>query len=108
MFLLIAIVLLLVLPSPWAMIASLVCLALFAGEIAFWHRRVRHRRVGVGAETMIGARATAVTACRPNGQVRVQGEIWEARCPEGADPGDEVVVTALENLELVVERATST
>ena len=48
-----------------------------------------------------------VVACRPLGQVRIDGELWRARCEEGADPGDEIVVERLDpELLLVVRRAT--
>jgi membrane protein implicated in regulation of membrane protease activity len=39
--------------------------------------------------------------------VRLQGEIWRARCDEGAERGEHVRVTAIEELTLVVERAPS-
>jgi membrane protein implicated in regulation of membrane protease activity len=44
--------------------------------------------------------------CRPDGQVRLNGELWEARCAEGADRGETVRVTGREGLKLVVERVT--
>jgi membrane protein implicated in regulation of membrane protease activity len=103
-FFLIAIALLLVLPSPWNVVGFGVCFVLFVGEILFWNGRVRGRRAQVGAQTLIGQRATVVSACRPDGQVRVAGEIWHARCADGADPDDTVVVTARDRLTLVVER----
>jgi membrane protein implicated in regulation of membrane protease activity len=48
-----------------------------------------------------------VTPLRPNGQVRLNGELWEAVSDEGADPGDIVRVDAVEGLTLVVSRSTS-
>jgi membrane-bound serine protease (ClpP class) len=105
-FFVVAIVLLLVLPSPWGVIAFVAGLVLFAGEVGFWQRRVRGRRAQVGAHRLVGASATVVTSCRPDGQVRVRGEIWKARCQAGADPGDTVVVRTLEGLTLFVEPAT--
>jgi membrane-bound ClpP family serine protease len=101
-FFVVALVLLLVLPSPWGLVGFLVGLALFGGEITFWYRRMRGQRVAVGIETLVGKTGTVVTPCRPDGQVRLRGEIWDARCEEGADRGDEVVVTAQEKLRLVV------
>jgi membrane protein implicated in regulation of membrane protease activity len=41
----------------------------------------------------------------PEGQVRVAGELWRATCRGGAATGDEVVVTAVRELELEVEPA---
>ena len=41
-------------------------------------------------------------ACRPEGQVRIKGELWQARCEAGADVGDTVRVERLDGLTLVV------
>jgi membrane-bound serine protease (ClpP class) len=103
-FLIVALVLVFVLPSPWNLIAFGVSLALFTGEVLFWNRTVRDKRVRTG-ETLIGATATVVRACRPEGQVRISGETWDARCEDGADLGEAVVVVARDGLVLVVERA---
>jgi membrane-bound serine protease (ClpP class) len=103
-FLVIGLVLLLLLPSPWNLIVLGLCLVLFIGELAFWNRTVRHRGAQTGAETLIGKTATVVSACRPDGQVRLGGETWDARCAEGADPGDTVTVVSRDDLTLVVER----
>ncbi len=107
MFLLVALALLIVLPSPWRFVGFGVCFVLFVGEIFFWNTRVRGRRPQVGAQTLIGQPATVVAGCHPDGQVRIAGEIWHARCADGADEGDTVTVVARERLTLVVERATS-
>jgi membrane protein implicated in regulation of membrane protease activity len=37
--------------------------------------------------------------------VKVDGEIWRARCAGGCDTGTQVVVRAVEGLTLVVEPA---
>jgi membrane protein implicated in regulation of membrane protease activity len=105
MLLLVAVVLLLVLPSPWGAIGFAVGLVAFGGEVVFWNARVRGRRASVGVETLVGTTATVTRACRPEGQVRAGGEIWAATCVEGADPGETVVVARQEGLRLVVERA---
>ena len=104
MFLLVGLVLVFLLPSPWNVVALLACIALFFGELAFWNRRVRGHRTQVGAETLIGQAGTVLTACHPYGQVRLGGEIWGARCEQWAEPGDEVVVSAQDGLTLIVER----
>lgn len=105
MFLLVAIVLLILLPSPWNIVGSLISLGLFGGELLLWNRRVRGRRVETGVVRMVGETGTVLSPCRPNGQVQLGGEIWEARCNAGADRGDAVVVVAVDGLTLVVERA---
>jgi membrane protein implicated in regulation of membrane protease activity len=99
------ILLLLVLGWPWGALALGLCLAGFVGELALWNRTVRRRRVQAGATaTLVGATAAVVTPCRPDGHVRVEGETWSAHCPEGADAGETVVVTRVDDLTLLVER----
>jgi membrane protein implicated in regulation of membrane protease activity len=102
-FVVVALVLLLVLPAPWNVVGFAAGIVCFLGEIGFWHRKVRDRRAVVGAQTMIGQQGTVVWACRPEGQVRISGEIWAARCDEGADPGAAVRVVDRRGLTLVVE-----
>jgi membrane protein implicated in regulation of membrane protease activity len=104
MLFLLAIVLLLVLSGPWNLVGFAICLVLFLGEAYLWNRTVRHRRSPVGAQTLVGAEGRVVTACRPKGQERLDGEIWKARCEAGADPGERVRVVGRKALTLVVER----
>ena len=79
--------------------------ALELGETAlllWWSKR---RRSVVGAEALVGQRAVVTGDCMPEGQVRVAGELWRARCRGGATVGDEVVVRAVDGLTLEVEPA---
>ena len=41
----------------------------------------------------------------PDGQVKVSGEIWRARCAGGCDPGTAVVVRRIDGLVLEVDPA---
>jgi membrane-bound serine protease (ClpP class) len=70
------------------------------GVLIWWSKR---RRVAVGAETLVGRRAVVSADCMPEGQVRVAGELWRARCEGGAGVGDEVVIREVDGLTLVVE-----
>jgi membrane-bound serine protease (ClpP class) len=97
---------LLVFPWPWNVAAVLVGLAIEAGELAWGFRLARRWRPQTGAEAMIGKAAEVVRPCRPAGQVRVDGELWEAYCAEGADAGETVTVERLDGLTLVVSRTT--
>jgi membrane-bound serine protease (ClpP class) len=98
-----AFILLFLLPSPWNWVGFLVAIPLWFIELLAWNRTVRHKRKVVGAQTLIGRNATVTEPCRPTGQVRLDGEIWEARCDAGADPGDTVRVVGRDELTLVVE-----
>jgi membrane-bound serine protease (ClpP class) len=74
------------------------------GEAAFWIRLSRRRQPSIGSEALLGAEGVAMTDCRPDGQVRVRGERWQAVCADGADAGDAVVVDGVSGLTLQVRR----
>jgi membrane-bound serine protease (ClpP class) len=98
-------VLALVLPHP----ANLVVLVLGAagdvGEIVWGRRLARRWRPKTGVETLLGQTADVVVECRPRGQVRIHGELWEAECPAGAEVGETVRVVGREELTLTVAPA---
>lgn len=94
---------LVLLPSPWSWLLVVGAAAVDVVETAalvWWSKR---RRAAVGVETLVGRRATAATALAPGGQVRVDGELWEARSPVHVDPGAEVTIRGVEALTLEVE-----
>jgi membrane protein implicated in regulation of membrane protease activity len=104
MALLVAILLaLFVLPRPWGYV--LVGAAVVYEVVSNWWswRWSRSRRKVVGAAALIGVTADVTKPCCPDGWVRLNGERWQARCDGGAVPGDEVRVTAVDGLVLVVE-----
>ncbi len=103
MLIILAVVLVIALPTPWNLVAFLVIIPLWILELFGWHRTVKNRRRVVGAQTLIGREAVVITPCHPLGQVRVGGEIWSASCEAGAAIDDNVRVTGLEGLTLVVE-----
>ena len=92
-----------VLPYPWGLVAIGVGAALDLGETGaflWWSKR---RRAAVGAEALVGKPGVAMADLWPEGQVKVAGEIWNARCEGGCDAGTDVVVRGLEGLTLLVE-----
>ena len=96
---------LLFLPWPWNLLAILGGLAVETVELAWGLSLARRWKPKTGAETMIGEAAEVVTACRPLGEVRVRGELWQARCNEGAAAGETVRIESIEGLTLVVSPA---
>jgi membrane-bound serine protease (ClpP class) len=103
MLIVLAFLLLFLLPTPWNLVGFLVVIPLWILELLAWNRSMKNRRKAVGAETLIGREAVVMTACQPRGQVRIGGEIWEARCAAGAVEGDAVRVLDLDGLTLIVE-----
>jgi len=99
----VAFLLLLLLPTPWNIVGFLVVIPLWILELLAWNRSMKGRRKAVGAQTLLGREAVVMTACRPLGQVRIDGEIWEARCDAGAGEGDTVRIVDRDNLALIVE-----
>jgi len=101
----VAIVLALVfLPWPWSLLAILGGVAIETGELAWGLSLARRWKPKTGAEAMIGEDAQVVAACRPLGEVRFQGELWQARSEEGADVGESVRIESIDGLTLVVGR----
>jgi membrane-bound ClpP family serine protease len=94
---------------PWPANLIVLCLGIVGeiGEIVWGRRLAKRWRPRTGAEAMVGLEAEVATSCRPRGQVRVLGELWEAICEEGADGGELVRVRDVDGLRLVVERAES-
>ncbi|HEY1369007.1 MAG TPA: NfeD family protein [Gaiellaceae bacterium] len=94
-----------VVPEPWGYAAVAAGGAIEVAEAGYWLRWTKRRRPEVGAEALIGQVALVVEPCRPDGRVRVRGELWAARCAEDVDSGEQVRVLELDGLTLVVEPA---
>jgi membrane protein implicated in regulation of membrane protease activity len=92
-----------VIPSPWGWVAVIVAGLIDIAETAFFVRWSKRRRASVGVETLVGRTAVVVRALTPRGQVKIDGEVWEARAGHDLLPGDEVVVAGVDGLVLEVE-----
>jgi membrane protein implicated in regulation of membrane protease activity len=88
-----------VIPWPWGIFAILGGALLDIGESAAFLRWSRRRKSPVGAEALVGQTAVVVTGT----QVRVAGELWEARSDDPLRVGAHVTVRAVEGLTLVVD-----
>ena len=106
MLLVIAILLaLFVLPSPWGLVAVAVGAALDIAETGLFLWWSKRRKASVGVESMVGKHGVVVSDLWPEGQVKVAGELWRARCEGGCESGADVVVCRVDGLTLVVEPA---
>ena len=95
----------LVVPDPWT-IPTVVAFGVLEAVETIWEVRFsRRRRVRVGVEALDGATGRVVAACRPEGSVRVRGEIWSARSATGdrLEPDQPVRVVGRDRLVLLVE-----
>lgn len=103
MVLLIAIIIALFLPWPWTVVILVTGVILEVGEVIWGRRLAKKWKAKTGPQILIGMKAEVVSPLRPAGQVRVNGELWAARSDTDADPGDTVVVKAIDGLTLAVE-----
>ncbi|UCH86299.1 MAG: nodulation protein NfeD [Dehalococcoidia bacterium] len=67
--------------------------------------RIRSQPAVTGVDILIGRRGVARSPLDPSGMVFVDGEYWSATLEDGsAEEGEEVVVTAIEGLRLIVRK----
>lgn len=91
------------LPSPIGWVVVGIAAVVEVGETAFCLWYSKRGRAKVGVATLLGRTAVVVLPCFPDGQVKLDGELWRARCETGAGTGTEVVVRGFDGLTLVVE-----
>jgi membrane-bound serine protease (ClpP class) len=91
-----------VLPSPWGIVAVVAGGLIDAAESLALVRWSRRRRSVSGAQALVGQ--TAVVSSPT--QVRVAGELWQARSAEPLVAGEDVEVSAVDGLTLEVSRPT--
>ncbi len=95
------------LPSPWnwlLVLGAVVVDLTETGTMVWWSRRRRRgTRPAVGPEDLVGRSGIAATPLSPEGQIRVQGEIWAARSAHRVERGAPVVVRSVDGLVLDVE-----
>ncbi len=105
MFLLLALLLLIVLPAPWNVIGGIASVALGVFEVAYWRRRMQREKIQTGVENLVGSTGEVTELLAPSGQIRVLGELWQARSSSELPPGSRVRVVAVRGLTLEVETA---
>lgn len=87
-----------VVPWPWGLVAVIAGGLLEVGESLAFMKWSRRRKAAVGVEALVGRTAVVATPT----QVRVAGELWEARSDAPLRIGETVVVRTVEGLTLVV------
>ena len=65
--------------------------------------RAERSKVQIGVEALIGAIGVAQQILAPQGQILVHGELWQAESATPIAAGDQVRVTGVRNLTLLVE-----
>jgi membrane protein implicated in regulation of membrane protease activity len=90
-----------VLPSPWGIVAVVAGGLTDIAESLVLLKWSRRRRAATGVEALIGK--TAVVSSPT--QVRIAGEIWEAKPTVDLVVGEEVEVIGIDGLTLAVSRS---
>ena len=89
--------------SPWFIAVVVIFVIAFIALAIERGIRVHRHQVSAGKEELIGKSATVVEALKPEGTVFFRGERWGAVVKEGrVQPGEEVIITGVENLKLYV------
>ena len=92
-------------PEPWGLIVVGVAAVIDIAETLVFMWWSKRRRPSVGIGSLVGKDGVAMSELWPEGQVKVEGEIWRARCDGGCDAGTRVVVRSVDGLTLVVDPA---
>ena len=92
---------LLFLDGVWRVLVIVAVALIELFEIFVW-LRWRKVKSTTGTESLVGMKGQVVTECRPEGQIKIKGQIWKAHCRDGAATGDEVVVDKVDGLRLLV------
>jgi membrane-bound serine protease (ClpP class) len=67
--------------------------------------KAQRKKPVTGSEGIIGEEGTAFTNLKPDGEVKVHGEIWNAESMEGEiKKGENIIVSNISNLKLFVKR----
>jgi membrane-bound ClpP family serine protease len=93
-----------VVPDAWTIPVIAVAVVLEVSETLFtfwWSRRAPPK---VGPETLIGATGRVVETLRPEGRVRVRGEVWRAKSHAEIEAGARIRVRGRDRLTLEVDR----
>jgi membrane-bound serine protease (ClpP class) len=85
---------------------TLIIVALIVAVIFYVGVKAQFMRVKTGKEALIGSKGIATSDLKPNGEVRVMGEFWEATAKDGEiATGQAVEVVGLEGMFVVVKPA---
>jgi membrane protein implicated in regulation of membrane protease activity len=92
----------------WGMILAVIAFAIFAVISFRIGSRVLKRKAMTGFVDMIGMEGKTTTRLMPDGYMKIEGEIWQARAQTGAiQAGKEVSVTGQQGMKLIVQETTS-
>ncbi len=88
----------------WVLAVLMIALAIYSGFMYRFGRATFFIKPRVAADNIVGRVGTVTARLAPEGYVKIQGVLWKAVCPGlELDVGDEVEVTGIQGLRLVVK-----
>jgi membrane-bound serine protease (ClpP class) len=91
--------------TTWLIIIIVVFVVVFLFIAIVWGIRAHRNKIAAGKEELVGRTASVEVALEPKGVVLVDGEHWTAIIDNGrAEPEEEVIVSKVEGLRLIVTR----
>lgn len=93
-------------PLNWALPVYIV-IALISGLIYWMITRSMKKPIATGSESLINTSAEVISRLSPDNHtkylVRADGEYWTARSATRLQPGEQVNITAVDGIRLIVE-----
>ncbi len=91
----------------WVTVPIIVLLMALLAFVVWRVVRTHQAKIQTGKEDMVGNIAIVKKALDPDGMVFFEGELWSARSASGKiDVGEEVIITRVERLNLIVAKKT--
>jgi membrane-bound serine protease (ClpP class) len=85
---------------------TLIIVALIVAVIFYVGVKAQFKKVKTGKEALVGSKGIATTDLKPNGEVRVIGEFWQATAKDGEiATGQTVEVVGMDGMFLLVKSA---
>ena len=97
-------------PAPFLQISLSAIIGVTAATAGFFiviigaAIRAHRRQPATGREGLIGLTGVVKTPLKPEGQIFLRGELWNATCEEPVEPGEKVEVTGIIGLTLNVKK----
>lgn len=87
-------------------VTSVICIAYVILGRRYVHRLMAVRKVKTNIDTIIGQQGIVLKSISKNfdGRVRVGNEQWRARADEDIEQGEEITVTSVSGVTLIVEK----
>ena len=93
----------------WGLLLIIIGFVIYAVAVFLLGSRALKKKPLAGLSDMLGMQGKTAGRLAPNGFVKIEGELWEAKSQEGIiDAGVGVVVVDQEGLKLVVKETNTT